>query len=71
MEISDDLNSQINEGMTISELCKADVIRQALRIGLPQLAARFQRPPCGWRSGFVKLLLNAPNQRLWSNLKRA
>ncbi|HEV2393702.1 MAG TPA: hypothetical protein VG146_15220 [Verrucomicrobiae bacterium] len=54
MGISHDLNSQINEGMTISGLCQADVIRQALRIGLPQLAARFQRPPCGWRSGFAK-----------------
>jgi len=31
--------------MKVSELCKADVIRQALRIGLPQFAARFQPPP--------------------------
>ena len=45
MEISEELNSQIDEGMKISDLCKADVIRQALRIGLPQFAARFQPPP--------------------------
>jgi hypothetical protein len=43
--ISDELAAQINEGIKISELCKADVVRQALRIGLPQLAARFQPPP--------------------------
>jgi hypothetical protein len=45
MEISDELEAQISENMEISELCKADVIRQALRIGLPQLAARFQPAP--------------------------
>jgi hypothetical protein len=45
MEISEELNSQINEGMKISDLFKADVNRQALRIGLPQFAARFQPPP--------------------------
>jgi hypothetical protein len=45
MEISDELNAQINDNIEISELCKADVIRQALRIGLPQFAARFQPPP--------------------------
>ena len=45
MEISDDLAAQINGGVKASDLCKADVIRQALRIGLPQFAARFQSPP--------------------------
>ena len=45
MEISDELEAQIKEGVKVSELCKSDVIRQALRIGLPQLAARFQPPP--------------------------
>ena len=45
MDISDELNAQINDNIEISELCKADVIRQALRIGLPQFAARFQPPP--------------------------
>jgi hypothetical protein len=45
MEISEDLERQIAEGMEVSELCKADVIRQALRIGLPQFAARFQPAP--------------------------
>jgi hypothetical protein len=45
MEISDDLAAQINEGVKASDLCKSDVIRQALRIGLPQFSARFQPPP--------------------------
>lgn len=45
MEISDTLDAQITEAMDVSELCKADVIRQALRIGLPQFVARFQPPP--------------------------
>jgi hypothetical protein len=45
MDISDELDAQIKENIKVSELCKADVIRQALRIGLPQFAARFQPPP--------------------------
>lgn len=45
MEISDELDAQINENIKISDLCKADVVRQALRIGLPQLATRFQPAP--------------------------
>ena len=45
MDISDDLEAQIKEGIKISDLCKADVVRHALRIGLPQFAARFQPPP--------------------------
>jgi hypothetical protein len=45
MDISEELDARINEGIKISDLCKADVIRQALRIGLPQFAARFQPPP--------------------------
>ena len=45
MDISDELNTQINESIKISDLCKADVVRQALRIGLPQLVARFRPPP--------------------------
>jgi hypothetical protein len=45
MDISDDLDAQINQGIKISDLCKADVVRQALRIGLPQFAAKFQPPP--------------------------
>ncbi len=43
--ISDDLDAQINENIKLSDLCKSDVIRQALRIGLPQFAARFQPAP--------------------------
>ena len=45
MEISGDLDEGIKEGIKISDLCKADVVRQALRIGLPQFAARFQPSP--------------------------
>lgn len=45
MDISDELNAQINESIKISDLCKSDVVRQALRIGLPQFASRFQPPP--------------------------
>jgi hypothetical protein len=45
MEINDDLDAQIAAGMEVSDLCKADVIRQALKIGLPQFAARFQPAP--------------------------
>ncbi|HZM06564.1 MAG TPA: hypothetical protein VFC44_26480 [Candidatus Saccharimonadales bacterium] len=45
MDINDELAMQINESIKISDLCKADVIRQALRIGLPQFVARFQPPP--------------------------
>ena len=45
MEISDELDAQITQGMEASDLCKADVIRQALKIGLPQFAARFQPAP--------------------------
>jgi len=45
MDISDDLDAQINENIKISDLCKADVVRHALRIGLPQFAARFHPPP--------------------------
>jgi hypothetical protein len=59
MEISDDLDAQINEGMKSSELCKADVIRQALRIGLPQFAARFQPPPL-WLEERIREALAEP-----------
>ena len=45
MEISDELDAQIGENMKLTDLCKADVIRQALRIGLPQFATRFQPAP--------------------------
>jgi hypothetical protein len=59
MEISDELAAQISEGMNLSELCKADVIRQALRIGLPQFAARFQPPPL-WLEERIREALAEP-----------
>jgi hypothetical protein len=61
MEISDDLEKQINAGMEVSELCKADVIRQALRIGLPQFAARFQPPPL-WLEERIREALAEPGE---------
>jgi hypothetical protein len=61
MEISDELEAQISEGIKVSELCKADVIRQALRIGLPQLAARFQPPPL-WLEERIREALAEPAQ---------
>lgn len=59
MEISEELDAQINEGMKASELCKADVIRQALRIGLPQFAARFRPPPL-WLEERIREALTEP-----------
>jgi hypothetical protein len=61
MEISDELDAQINEGIRVSELCKADVIRQALRIGLRSSPPISTSLHCGWRSGYARLLLNQPN----------
>ena len=61
MEISDNLEAQIVEGMRSSELCKADVIRQALRIGLPQFAARFQPAPL-WLEERIREALAEPAQ---------
>ena len=45
MKITDELDAQINECVETSALSKAEVIRQSLRIGLPQFAARVQPPP--------------------------
>ena len=45
MQISEELDTQINESIELSGLSKADVVRQALRLGLPQFAARFQPAP--------------------------
>ena len=59
MEISDELEAGINEGIKISDLCKADVVRQALRIGLPQFAARFQPPPL-WLEERIREALAEP-----------
>ena len=59
MEITDELDARINEGMKISDLCKADVVRQALRIGLPQFAARFQPPPL-WLEERIREALAEP-----------
>lgn len=59
MDISDELDVQIQEGMKISELCKADVIRHALKIGLPQFAARFNPPPL-WLEERIREALTEP-----------
>jgi hypothetical protein len=59
MEISDELDATINKSIKISELCKADVVRQALRIGLPQFAARFQPAPM-WLEERIREALAEP-----------
>ena len=59
MEISDELETGIKEGMKASDLCKADVVRQALRIGLPQFAARFQPAPL-WLEERIREALAEP-----------
>jgi hypothetical protein len=59
MEISDELDAQIKAGMKASDLCKSDVIRQALRIGLPQFAARFRPPPL-WLEERIREALTEP-----------
>jgi hypothetical protein len=63
MEISDDLDAQIDTGIKLSELCKADVIRQALRIGLPQFAARFQPAPL-WLEERIREALAEPGKEM-------
>jgi len=59
MEINEDLEAQIVQGMDISDLGKADVIRQALKIGLPQFAARFQPAPL-WLEERIREALAEP-----------
>jgi hypothetical protein len=61
MQITDELDAQINEGISASELCKADVVRQALRIGLPQFAARFQPAPL-WLEERIREALAEPSE---------
>jgi hypothetical protein len=59
MDITDELDDQISENIKISDLCKADVVRQALRIGLPQFAARFQPAPV-WLEERIREALAEP-----------
>ena len=59
MEISEGIEAQIIQGMEISDLCKSDVIRQALKIGLPQFAARFQPAPL-WLEERIREALAEP-----------
>jgi hypothetical protein len=63
MEISDQLDAEIADGIKLSELCKADVVRQALRIGLPQFAARFHPAPL-WLEERVREALAEPAETL-------
>lgn len=63
MDISGDLDQQIAEAMKVSELCKADVIRQALRIGLPQFASRFQPAPL-WLEERIREALAEPGEEM-------
>jgi len=59
MEINEDLEAQIAQGVEISDLCKADVVRQALKIGLPQFVARFQPAPL-WLEERIREALAEP-----------
>jgi hypothetical protein len=59
MEISEELNAQIDSGMKLSELYKADIVRQAFRIGLPQFASRFQPAPL-WLEERIREALAEP-----------
>jgi DNA polymerase III alpha subunit len=63
MEISDDLEKSIDETMKIAELCKADVVRQALKIGLPQFASRFQPAPL-WLEERIREALAEPAEEM-------
>lgn len=59
IQISEELDAQIDENIKVSDLCKADVVRQALRIGLPQLAAKFQPAPL-WLEERIREALMEP-----------
>ena len=59
IEINENLDVQIAQGMAVSDLGKADVIRQALKIGLPQFAARFQPAPL-WLEERIREALAEP-----------
>jgi hypothetical protein len=48
-----------NQNIQVSDLCKADVIRQALQIGLPQFTARFQPLPL-WLAERIRKALADP-----------
>jgi hypothetical protein len=63
MDISEELNAQINESIKISDLSQPDVIRQAPRIGLPQFAARFQSAPL-WLGERIREALAQPAEPL-------
>ncbi len=45
IEISDELDAQIADKIQISKRRKTDVVREALRNGLPQSGVRFQPTP--------------------------
>ena len=59
IEINENLDVQIAQGMAVSDLGKADVSRQALKIGLPQFAARFQPAPL-WLEERIREALAEP-----------
>lgn len=59
MEITESIEAQIVQGMEVSDLCKSDVIRQALKIGLPQFTARFLPAPL-WLEERIREALAEP-----------
>lgn len=71
MEISEEIDTQIEQAVEISDLCKADVVRQALRIGLPQFAARFQPAPLWLEERIREALLEPAEPISLGDFKKA
>jgi len=68
MEISEELDARINEGIKMSSYVKR--CRPASSPARPaQFAARFQPPHCGWKNEFAKLWLNPLRHVQWGNLR--
>ena len=63
LTVSDELDAQINGCAKVADVCKADVMRRALSIGLPQFAGRFQPAPL-WLEERIRAALAEPAQTL-------
>ena len=72
IEISEELDARITEGMAISERGQAEVVREALEIGLPQLAARFKTPPPMWLEERIREALSEPGVTMtWEEFEKS
>jgi hypothetical protein len=56
IQISAEIDAQINKCFKIPDLSKADIVRQALQIGLPQYIEKF-RPPSRAFEGRIRQAL--------------